>query len=118
MAKRRDKVGEVFNLAGGGAKAAGWRGAKGARLTRVRPPPRCARPREVGNLAYLARGLPGPRPPGPSASGPSASRRTVRLFVRDGISLALEMSDYAESHVGLPDLGDVLGIHTQFEIRL
>ena len=53
MAVRQHNVGEVFNLAGGWAKPAGWRGVKGARITRVRPPPRCARPREVENLAYF-----------------------------------------------------------------
>ena len=28
------------------------------------------------------------------------------------------MSDQAKSHLGLPDLGDIVGIHTQIEIRL
>ena len=56
--------------AGGWAQEAGWRGAKGAHDSRDRPPPRCARPREVENLACLA------------------CRRTtsVRLFARDGMT--------------------------------
>jgi len=50
-----DKIGGVSQpRAGGRAQVAGWRGAKGAPPSRERPPPRCARPRGVGNPAYLA----------------------------------------------------------------
>ena len=55
---------------GGWAQEAGWRGAKGAHDSRDRPPPRCARPRDVENLACLAC-----RPP-----------TSVRLFARDGMT--------------------------------
>ena len=46
-------AGEVCNLAGGWAKAAGWRGARRIGHFVSCPPPPCVRPREVANLAYF-----------------------------------------------------------------
>ena len=60
MGARRGKVGEVSNLArqdGRRRRAGAERNA--ARILQAHPPPRCARPREVENLAYVARAAAG-----------------------------------------------------------